>query len=356
LLGPGQSAPENRHVAYAASDIEASLDELQAVCPNLERVAVVVAWFGNDLRAAECRLQPGIDNREKSTHPLSWSVAGVDRAEAYLVSTVDGRPAFGGTPSDQSVVDLIGELKSRGLKTTLYPFVMMDIPADNALVDPWTGAAPQPAYPWRGRITCDPAPGQPGSPDGTAAAADQIEAFFGGTGPSDWTYRRMVMHYANLAASAGGVDAFLIGSELKSLTRVRAASGIYPAVAALADLAADVKAILGSTTIVTYGADWTEYGSHVVDPGASEVRFPLDALWASPAIDAIGIDYYAPLSDWRDTPDHLDRANASSIYDRDYLNRNLTGGEAFDWYYADDGARAAQTRSNITDGLGKPWI
>ena len=30
--------------------------------------------------------------------------------------------------------------------------------------------------------------------------------------------------------SAGGVDAFLIGSELKSLTRVRSGSGVYPAV------------------------------------------------------------------------------------------------------------------------------
>ncbi len=33
-----------------------------------------------------------------------------------------------------------------------------------------------------------------------------------------------------LAADAGGVDAFLIGSELKGLTRVRSASGVYPAV------------------------------------------------------------------------------------------------------------------------------
>jgi len=97
ILGPGQSAPENRHVDYAASDIEASLDELAAVCPNIERVAIVVAWFGSDLRATQCRLKPGIDNREKSTHGATWSVAGVSRADAYLVSFVDGRPAFGGT-------------------------------------------------------------------------------------------------------------------------------------------------------------------------------------------------------------------------------------------------------------------
>ena len=63
------------------------------------------------------------------------------RDSAHLVSTVNGRPAFGGTPSDQSVRDLIAELKQRGLKVTLYPFLMMDIAADNSLPDPWTGAA-----------------------------------------------------------------------------------------------------------------------------------------------------------------------------------------------------------------------
>ena len=111
-LGPGQSAPENRHIAYAPSDVVAALDELQAVAPNLERVAIVVAWFGTDLRCGQCRVMPGVDNRHKQTYGGTWSVAGFDRATAHLVSTVDGRPAFGGTPSDHSVRDLIAELKS----------------------------------------------------------------------------------------------------------------------------------------------------------------------------------------------------------------------------------------------------
>jgi hypothetical protein len=355
VLGPGQSAPENRHVAHAASDVIAALDELQAVCPNLERIAIVVSWFGTDLRAGQCRLHPGIDNREKSTHGATWSVAGRTRGDAYLVSRIEGRPAFGGTPSDQSVVNLIGELKARGLKVTLYPFLMMDIAPDNLLPDPHSGEAPQPAYPWRGDITCDPAPGVDGSPDATPAAGDQVAAFFHDGGASGWNYRRMILHYANLAVAAGGVDAFLIGSELKALTRVRSTPGLYPAVSELIALADEVKAILGAT-IVTYGADWTEYGAHVVDAGAQQVRFPLDPLWASNSIDVIGIDYYAPLSDWRDTPDHLDRAIASSIYDCDYLTANLAAGEAFDFYYANTDARAAQTRLPITDGLGKPWL
>jgi Gene Transfer Agent (GTA)-like protein len=147
----------------------------------------------------------------------------------------------------------------------------------------------------------------------------------------------LVLHYAGVVASAGGVDAFLLGSELRGLTRVRSAPGVYPAVAALAQLASEVKSILGPATLVTYGADWTEYGAHAVDPAASELRFPLDALWASPPIDAVGIDYYAPLADWRDTADHLDRQLANTIYDRAYLARNIRAGDAFDWYYANDG-------------------
>ena len=355
MLGPGQSAPENRHVTTAASDVVAALDELQAVAPNLERVAIVVAWFGSDLRAGECRVVPKVDSAIKETYGAAWSVAGLARGSAQIVSTIEGRPAFGGTPSDQSVRDLIAEVKARGLKVTLYPFVMMDIAADNALADPWTGAAAQPAYPWRGRIVCDPAPGQAGSPDGTSVAGSQVDAFFSG-GPDGWTYRNMILHYASLAVDAGGVDAFLIGSELTALTRVRSASGVYPAVNALATLAVDVKAVVGAGTIVTYGADWTEYGAHVVDAGANEVRFPLDALWSSPAIDAIGIDYYAPLADWRDGGGQRDAALTDGPYRVDYLAGNLAAGEAYDWFYADQAARDTQARTPITDALGKPWL
>jgi hypothetical protein len=298
---------------------------------------------------------PGVDNRGKQTHGGAWSVAGLGRSGAHLVSTVDGRPAFGGTPSDDSVRALIAEIKSRGLKVTLYPFLVMDIPAGNALPDPLSDAPSQPSYPWRGRITCNPAPGRVGSPDGTAAAETQVGAFFTG-GPDQWSYHNFVLHYASLAANAGGVDAFLIGSELKSLTRVRSAPGAYPAVTALAALAAEVKVMLGNGTVVTYGADWTEYGAHVVDAAASEVRFPLDTLWASPSVDAIGIDYYAPLADWRDTAGERDAVLTDSPDRLSYLAGNLAGGEGYDWYYADDAARDAQDRTPITDGFGKAWL
>jgi hypothetical protein len=357
FFSPGETNAENRRQLTAASDWTASLDALQALCPNLESVALVVAWFGDDLRAGHCTIAPRVDATFKTIGefdyvfgpywPVDWSVAGVSRAGARLVSQIDGRAAYGGTPSDASVSAAIADLRTRRLSVVFYPFVMMDIPPDNALADPHTGAAPQPAFPWRGRITCDPAPGLAGTVDGTAAAATQVDAFFA-------QYREFILHYAHLCAEAGGVDAFLIGSELVELTHVRSAPGDYPAVAALQALAADAKAILGGATKLSYAADWTEYGAYA--PAEGEARFPLDPLWASPSIDFVGLDVYWPLSDWRDGPAHLDAAVASSVHDRDYLGARMASGEDFDWFYADDADRAAQIRTPISDGLGKAWM
>jgi len=354
---PGVSAAENRHQLTAATDWTASIDALLGLCPNLESVALVVSWFGDDLRAQHCTIAPRIDSLFKTIGqfafilgpfwPPDWSVAGLVRSTARLVSQIDGRSAYGGTPSDASVVAAIADLKARGLAVTFYPFVMMDVPPGNALPNPYTGAVGQPAFPWRGRITCDPASGQPGSPDGTAAAATQLDAFFA-------RYRSFILHYANLCIAAGGVDAFLIGSELIGLTRVRSASGQYPAVGSLMTLASEAKAILGTQTKISYAADWTEYGAHV--PASGEARFPLDPLWGSSAIDFVGIDAYWPLSDWRDGDVHLDTQGAASIYDLAYLKSRVASGEAYDWYYADANARAAQNRTPISDGLGKPWV
>ncbi|GJD95724.1 hypothetical protein OCOJLMKI_2938 [Methylobacterium iners] len=268
----------------------------------------------------------------------------------------DGGPAYGGTPSDAGLTRLVAELRRRGLKVVLYPFLMMDVAAGKTLPDPRDPSAPgQPPYPWRGRITCDPAPGLPGSPDGTEAAGAQVAAFF--ARPDG--YRRLVLHYADLAAGWAGqglaLDGFIIGSEFVGLTRVRAEGDRYPAVEAFRALAQEVRARLPGVPLV-YAADWTEYGAHVRDRGAT-LRFPLDALFADPAVAAIGIDYYPPLSDWRDGADHADLARGAAIYDPAYLRGGLGAGEAFDWYYASPADRLAQIRTPITDGAyEKPWI
>lgn len=351
VLDLGKTRPENRHQLQRTSDAAASLDALEALCPNLKRVSLVVSWFGDDLRAGSCLIEPRVDVKTKTTDGATWSVAGMTREDAKAVSLVKGAPAYGGTPSDESVIRLIRDLKDRGLEVVLYPFVMMDVPAGNNLPNPYGGTG-QPAYPWRGRITCHPAPGVSGSPDGTSTAATQVNLWF----TRSAGFNRMVLHYADLAEQAGGVHGFILGSELVGLTRVRSASGVYPAVTRLRDLAQDVRAILRASTKIVYAADWTEYGAHVLNDG-SEVRFPLDTLFASSAIDAVGIDYYPPISDWRDGPAHADLTAGRSIYDVDYLRGRLGSGEAFDWYYANTSERAAQVRHPISDGAyGKPWV
>ena len=42
-----------------------SIDELQALCPNLEWVTLVVAWFGDDLRAGACTIRPKVDDADE---------------------------------------------------------------------------------------------------------------------------------------------------------------------------------------------------------------------------------------------------------------------------------------------------
>ena len=393
LAGFGVTRSENRNQTTRATDFQASLDALQALCPNLRSVALVVAWFGDNLNAGACTIRPKVDLLGKTTSGAEWSVAGLTRATASEVSKVNGIAAFGGTPSDSSVLHAIADLKARGLSVMLYPFIMVDVPAGNTLGDPWSGATAQPAYPWRGRITCSPAPGVSGSVDGTAAAAAQVNAFFGtaiasnfsaglqpitviidyggdigdGTpvysyqgssiaysGTVEWSFRRFILHYAALAKAAGGVDAFLIGSEMVALTHLRAADSSFPAVANFVALAAQVRILVGAGTKIGYAADWTEYGSYAI---GSDLRFPLDPLWSNANIDFIGIDLYAPLTDWRDGRDHLDAALAHSTYDPDYLASRFRAGEAYDWYYANPADRDAQRRTPITDGAyGKPWV
>nr|WP_272859088.1 glycoside hydrolase TIM-barrel-like domain-containing protein [Paracoccus stylophorae] len=520
----GTTVAENVHALPGTPDMLVSLDRLEAMVPAVTGASLVVSWFGDDLRAGNCSIRPKVEKAQKSTIP-AWEVNGVTRSQAPVVSQDgQGRPVYGGTPADFSVVQAIREMGARGLRVTFYPFLMMDIPAGNTLPDPYSDNAAtlgQPVLPWRGRITCSPAAGFAGTVDKTATAAAQVAGFFGNAQPSDfsvdgttvtwtgaaddWGFRRMILHYAHLCAAAGGVDAFLIGSELRGLTQIRAsvsgrswvfdsslggwslyhatggvsggaltltpnnanprllhnaainmdgrevrymvidferiaarttgtwlgrilfstdalalslarqarfgdspvgvrtravvdmwdlqsggtawkdASEIrairidieeggpdssfrfygihftdavptYPAVEELRALAADVRAILGPATKISYAADWSEYFGHHPQDGSGDVFFHLDPLWADANIDFVGIDNYMPLSDWRDGWDHLDAQVWPSIHDRAYLQANIAGGEGFDWFYASAADRLSQTRTPITDGAGKPWV
>ena len=220
----------------------------------------------------------------------------------------------------------IADLKARGIKVTLYPILLMDMPVGNALG--------QPAYPWRGRIACSSAA------MGTAAAATEIASF-----ADEISQFRPALCRAR--AAAGGVDAFLIGSELRGLTLCARRVDSFPFVDALVTLAADVRAHAGRHD----EADLCGRLERIFGlAGRRRRRRSSISIRSGPRanIDAIGIDNYMPLADWRGDDTGPDAA-AAGPHDLDYLKRNIEGGEGFDWYYASDADRLAGTRTPITD-------
>jgi hypothetical protein len=365
---PGVNRSANVNSPMGATDLAAAFGQLRRELPEVASVSLVVSWFGSDLRCGECLVQPKVEQADLEGEGMPWRAGGISRSEAGVVVREDGRSIYGGTPSDQSVIESIRAIRAEGREVMFYPFILMEQWRENGLTDPWSGATHQPVLPWRGRITLSAAPGRPGSPDRSAAAEAEVAAFFGTASPSDfsttgeqvsysgpqeWRYRRFILHYAHLCAAAGGVDAFCVGSEMVALTQIRGDGDSFPAVGAMRQLLSEVRAILGPEVKLTYAADWTEYFGYHAD---GNVYFHLDPLWADPETDFIGIDNYMPLSDWRDGEDHAD-AGWGSVHDLDYLKANIAGGEGYHWYYDSPEAEAAQRRKPIEDGAhGEPWV
>ncbi len=365
---PGRNRSANVHSPSGKTDFATSLEQLTQELPNAGSVSLVVSWFGDDLRCSSCKITPKVEQKLRDGVGMPWRAGGITRASAQEVPKVDGASIYGGTPADASVIEAIRAIKTAGKDVMFYPFVLMDQVAGNALTDPWTGAGSQPTLPWRGRITLAHAPGQPGSTDRSAGAEAEVLAFFGMAeaddfsvagetvsyhGPNDWGFRRFILHNAYLCKVAGGVESFCIGSEMRSLTQIRGAGDSFPTVAELKRLAVDCRSILGPQVKIGYAADWSEYSAYQAD---GNLYFHLDALWADPAVDFVGIDNYMPISDWRDGEIHAD-SGFGSIYNPEYLRSNIAGGEGFDWYYDGPEGAEAQRRLPITDGIhSEPWV
>ena len=384
----GASAPVvlnlNAAPAGTRTDYSIAIDQLQATYPSLTTVSLVIAWFGNSIDVTQCRLYPAtiypggkaevLINGAWTSEP--WLCSSLTQASAGLVplSTSGGAAVYGGTPSDPSIVRCIRDLKARGLRVTFYPFILMDAPG----------------YPWRGRI------GYVGS-DISQAASNAVAAFLGAAAPAqfardttnltvayagssiDYTFRRMILHYANLCVIAGGVDLFLIGSELRGLETIRgpgwtkagtvvngAASWDYPFVAGLTQLADDVRGVFDTAALtrdatrlknlIAYSADWSDWMGYQ-HPGANGQWPHLDQLYAHASIDLVSFDNYLPLSDWTSvggldalnwttpapapwppsptTMNGLGLSGQPSLYTSAYLKANIEGGEKYNWFYAD---------------------
>ncbi len=271
--------PINSNNRDSVADSIYSLNYLQKICPNVSWVAPVVCWFANSLDIGICDIYPAVEYKCSSdVFSEEWKVASFNRCSAREISRDKvGRPNYGGSINDASIVRYLDEIKSRDIKIMFYPMMLLDIPGK----------------PWRGHITGD---------------VSQIYSFFN----KPLGYNNFILHYAHLVK--GKVDAFIIGSELKSITSIRDQE-IFPAVRELCNLASQVKAIVGASVKVSYAADWSEY--HHTEGG----WYHLDELWAHKDIDFIGIDNYMPVTLTESKSPNLDEIKAG-----------FGSGEGYDYY------------------------
>jgi len=373
----------------STTDYTLALNNLQSELPDCGTVAVVVAWFGGSTDiSAGCHIYPSTTYIGGSFQIASggtdyWRCSGLTQNSSGLIAipSSGGTFVYGGTPSDQSIVRCIQDLNARGLRVVFYPFILMTASG----------------FPWRGRITY--APGSNGWPtdDVSSAATRAVNAFLGSasTGQfsrdytnftvgyygssTDWTYRRMILHYANLCVIAGGVDLFLIGSEFRGLESIRGPAwtkaGVtggdgkvtwdYPFVNGLITLSDDVRSVFdgagytkdltGLHNLISYSADWSAWMG-LQHPGENGQWPHLDQLFGHTNIDLVSFDNYLPLSDWTTGTGGLDVLNWSApapnswppsapnavglglsgtptLYSLAYLQANIEGGEKFNWFY-----------------------
>ena len=331
--------PINNFYAPGSSttDYSTAIDQLQAAYPDCQTVSIVCAWFGNNETVDYCQIYPSTTYIGGAFEQLSgaswvadeWMVSSLTQASAGLIPIPTSGESFiyGGTPSDPSIVRCVQDLKARGFRVIFYPFILMTAPG----------------LPWRGRISYF-------EPDVSSAATAAVDAFLGPAAttdftpdpvnltvaysgsPTDYTYRRMILHYAWLMTVAGGVDLFMIGSELRGLETIRGpawtragttdGSGYaiwdYPFVAGLQALADDVRTIFDSQSLtknlstlknlIAYSADWSGWMGFQ-HPGENGQWPHLDQLFAQDNIDLVSFDNYLPLSDWTTGGGGLDVEN-----------------------------------------------
>jgi uncharacterized protein (TIGR02217 family) len=380
------------------TDYTIALNNLQAEFPGCTTVAVVVSWFGNSTDVTACQIYPSTTYINGTFAQASgssdvWRCSSLTQSSSGLIAIPQIGDAFvyGGTPSDQSIIRCIRDLKARGLRVVFYPFVLMTASGE----------------PWRGNITYN------GS-DISSAAITAIDNFLGSGATSqftpdttnltvaysgaatDYTYRRMILHYANLCVVAGGVDLFLLGSEFRGLEVIRGPAWSkagttggdgkvtwdYPFVAGLMQLADDVRSVFDGASLtkdtvnlhnlISYSADWSVWMGYQ-HPGENGQWPHLDQLYGHGNIDLVCFDNYLPLSDWTTGGGGLDAYNwlepvpagawppsaaafnglgmtgQPAIYSIPYLKANIEGGQYFNWFYNDSNNLGIGLDPNGTD-------
>ena len=253
-----------------------------------------------------------------------------------------------------------------GWKVDLRPFVMMDIPAGDALMirGPARRAARlsrrggSPSIPRRRAGTVDRSAaggrrdrilrGAPRRRDFCAAAPRSLY-----WGPDRWSPRRFVLHYAGSRhrRRRRRLHPLVRVARPDARSRRRRRVAMTDALISLADACAPCS---GRRRSSTYAADWTRMAALATAPGG--YVFPLDALWAS------ATSIWSPSIGFRRSPTGATALSTSTPRRRaapaDAGLSRLAGraGEAFDGTTPTRRSCGAAPRAIVDGAYGEPWV
>ena len=266
------------------TDIELTIEQLKINFPNIQVIAIEVPWFADSTKLENNKILPRIEDKNNI---LKWRVAEFTRDNATELSKdKKSFPNYGGTPSDESLIELCDRLRIDGYKIALFPKIYVDDQQKS----------------WGGMIK---------SSASIKKMNYETAKFFN---DKDYGYNKFIKHYAELLKDK--LDIISLGSELKALTLSINQYGQSPAVKELAFLAKDVREIVGDKVKITYIANYGEY--HHSDKG----NYPLDRLWGDNNIDIVTINANFPLGDDLTSCLRVKRAwNSGEGYDY-YLSGN----------------------------------
>jgi hypothetical protein len=229
------------------------------------------------------------------------------------------------------------------------------------LPNPYGGNS-QPAFPWRGRITCDPAHPGEGSVEKTATARAQGRvlrgaaaktfpnsgtlAYVGDSG--DWGYRRLILHYAHLAAAAGGDrqlsdrirnacidDAARRGKRVSF--RGSAVANWPPRCGRFARVWRRPSPTAPTGRNISDHQPTDGQRRRVLPPRSALVARRNHRRWHRQLHAALRLAR-------RGLSTAATRRISAALTIVDGLRRQIPSGEGYDWYYANNAARADQTR------------
>jgi lysophospholipase L1-like esterase len=294
------------------TDFSWMMDEDMSLIPELNEAIMWINWFSPGMLNPST-VQPYIQETVKDSIAASAWMSGGKNADQVTVIPKDLKGS--GSMNDMSFVRGALELQARGIKPGLVPVIStLNVNGNSSNY-----------LNWRGYIVFD-----------NESTYQQWAA----------EYENFIRYYIDLCVTHQiNLGMIYVGSEFQCLltadyrdspvylnnqsaipddlfrTKIK---GLF--INKLADIAAYAKSKFPNATI-TYAANWTEYNV-------------LDDLWAKPAIDGVGIDWYFPLVE-KHTNDEA--ALAGGIFSGEYADYYYTG------YVSDD----PNYKLSGTDGQGK---